>query len=58
MQERVAFVPGNAFGASGGGYIRCSYATSIEQLEEAMKRMERFMKSLEIEKLNDMAHAK
>jgi len=57
-QERVAVVPGNAFGASGEGYIRCSYATSIEQLEEAMKRMERFMKSLEIEKLNDMAHAK
>lgn len=45
-EERVAVVPGNAFGASGEGYIRCSYATSIEQLEEAVKRMERFMKKL------------
>lgn len=45
-EERVAVVPGNAFGASGEGYIRCSYATSIEQLQEAMTRMERFMQSL------------
>src|SRR5699024_6419324 len=45
-EERVAVVPGNAFGASGEGYIRCSYATSIEQLEEAVNRMERFMKKL------------
>lgn len=46
QQERVAVVPGNAFGESGEGYVRCSYATSIEQLEEAASRIERFMKSL------------
>ncbi|WP_249872106.1 aminotransferase [Oceanobacillus saliphilus] len=47
QQEKVAVVPGNAFGASGEGYIRCSYATSIEQLQEAMNRIGRFTKSLE-----------
>lgn len=46
QQEKVAVVPGNAFGESGEGYIRCSYATSIEQLQEAMKRMGRFIDSL------------
>lgn len=42
-EERVAVVPGNAFGDSGEGYIRCSYATSIEQLEKAMERIKRFL---------------
>lgn len=42
--ERVAVVPGTAFGPSGEGYIRCSYAAGLEQLEEALVRMERFMK--------------
>lgn len=41
--QRVAVVPGNVFGESGEGYIRCSYATSMKQLTEAMKRMRRFM---------------
>jgi len=41
-EERVAVVPGNAFGESGEGYVRCSYATSLEQLEEALTRMRRF----------------
>ncbi|UQZ47173.1 aminotransferase [Bacillus sp. PK3-037] len=43
MQEKVAVVPGNVFGPSGEGYIRCSYATSIEQLQEALVRMKRFL---------------
>ncbi|WP_163580215.1 aminotransferase [Gracilibacillus saliphilus] len=43
-EERVAVVPGHVFGESGEGYIRCSYATSIKQLDEAMKRMNRFIK--------------
>ncbi|MBU8914810.1 aminotransferase [Neobacillus sp. 114] len=43
MEEKVAVVPGNAFGESGEGYIRCSYATSMEQLQEALKRMQRFV---------------
>ncbi|KAB8137520.1 aminotransferase [Gracilibacillus oryzae] len=42
-EEQVAVVPGNVFGESGEGYIRCSYATSIKQLDEAMKRMSRFV---------------
>lgn len=46
QQEKVAVVPGNAFGASGEGYIRCSYATSIDQIEIAMNRIGRYMESL------------
>ncbi|MCT2537772.1 aminotransferase [Aquibacillus koreensis] len=42
-EERVAVVPGNVFGKSGEGHIRCSYATSLKQLDEAMKRMARFV---------------
>lgn len=45
MQEKVAVVPGNVFGESGEGYIRCSYATSMEQLQEALNRMQRFLES-------------
>ncbi|WP_085520600.1 aminotransferase [Tuberibacillus sp. Marseille-P3662] len=45
-EERVAVVPGNVFGKSGEGHIRCSYATSLKQLDEAMKRMKRFVESL------------
>ena len=43
QEERVAVIPGSAFGASGEGYIRCSYASSIRQLEQALERMGRFM---------------
>ncbi|MFH1634510.1 MAG: aminotransferase class I/II-fold pyridoxal phosphate-dependent enzyme [Chloroflexota bacterium] len=42
-EERVAVVPGSAFGAGGEGFVRCSYATSYEKIEEALKRMARFM---------------
>ena len=42
-KERVAVVPGSAFGASGEGYVRCSYATSMEQLKEAVERIARFL---------------
>ncbi|WP_163136584.1 aminotransferase [Bacillus subtilis] len=42
-QEKVAVVPGSVFGPSGEGYIRCSYATSIEQLQEALVRIKRFL---------------
>ncbi|CRK81326.1 aminotransferase [Neobacillus massiliamazoniensis] len=45
IQEKVAVVPGNVFGESGEGYVRCSYATSMEQLQEALKRMQRFVES-------------
>ena len=42
-EERVAVVPGSAFGSSGAGFVRCSYATSYEKIEEALHRIERFM---------------
>lgn len=45
-QERVAVVPGDVFGESGEGHIRCSYATSMEELREAMKRIKKFIDSL------------
>lgn len=44
-EEEVAVVPGDAFGQSGAGYVRASLATSFEQLEEALVRIERFLGS-------------
>ena len=44
--ENVACVPGAAFGACGEGFVRCSYATGLEQLREAMRRMARFVSTL------------
>ena len=41
-EERVAVVPGSAFGPGGEGYVRCSYATAYEKIEEALQRIERF----------------
>ncbi|HAF32130.1 MAG TPA: pyridoxal phosphate-dependent aminotransferase [Anaerovibrio sp.] len=46
MQEHVALVPGNAFGECGEGFVRCSYATSIEQISEALLRIEHFVSHL------------
>ena len=43
-EEHVAVIPGSAFGAGGEGFIRCSYSTAYEKIEEALFRMERFMK--------------
>lgn len=43
MEEKVAVVPGSVFGESGEGYIRCSYASSLEQLQEALRRMQQFV---------------
>lgn len=42
-EERVAVVPGTAFGESGEGFVRCSYAYSIDALKEALVRIERFV---------------
>jgi len=42
-EERVAVVPGSAFGPSGAGHVRACYATSSEQLEEALGRIGRFV---------------
>jgi aminotransferase len=45
-QEKVAVVPGTAFGACGEGFVRCAYATSLENLKEALVRMQRFIRGL------------
>ncbi len=42
-EESVAVVPGSAFGAGGEGFVRCSYATAYEEIEEALHRMKRFV---------------
>jgi aminotransferase len=42
-EERVAVVPGSSFGRGGEGYVRCSYATAYEKIEEALSRMQSFM---------------
>ena len=44
MEEKVAVVHGTAFGPSGEGYVRCCYATSLADIEEALVRMQRFIK--------------
>lgn len=44
FEEKVAVVPGSAFGAAGAGYVRCSYCTSYDKLAEALVRLERFVK--------------
>lgn len=46
-QEKVAVVPGSAFGACGEGYLRISYAYSLKDLKRALVRIERFIKTLE-----------
>ena len=43
MEEKVAVVPGDAFGECGQGYVRCCYATSLADIEEALARMGRFV---------------
>jgi aminotransferase len=43
LEGRVAVVPGNAFGKGGDGFVRCSYATSYEKIEEALHRIEKFI---------------
>ncbi|MBN1161732.1 MAG: aminotransferase class I/II-fold pyridoxal phosphate-dependent enzyme [Dehalococcoidales bacterium] len=43
-EEKVAVVPGLAFGRCGEGYVRCCYATSLADIEEALERMARFVK--------------
>ncbi len=42
-EEKVAVVPGTAFGACGEGYVRCAYATSMDNIKEAVIRLRRFL---------------
>jgi len=46
FEEKVAVVPGNAFGECGEGHIRCSYATSIDKIEQALERIANFVQKL------------
>ncbi len=46
QDQRVAMVPGNSFGVGGEGFARCSYATSYELIEEALERIERFVRKI------------
>ena len=43
IEGKVAVVPGSAFGQCGEGYVRCCYATSLADIEEALSRMKRFV---------------
>lgn len=45
-EKKVAVVPGIAFGKAGEGFVRCSYATATDQIEEALHRIDQFVKSL------------
>jgi len=45
-EQKVALVPGTAFGACGEGFVRCSYATSLDDLKEAVKRLKEFTEGL------------
>ncbi|ACD82723.1 aminotransferase class I/II-fold pyridoxal phosphate-dependent enzyme [Candidatus Methylacidiphilum infernorum] len=50
LQEgKVAIVPGSAFGQGGEGYVRCSFAARFEELEEAVRRIEKWLKKIEKE---------
>ncbi|NTV35702.1 MAG: aminotransferase class I/II-fold pyridoxal phosphate-dependent enzyme [Anaerolineaceae bacterium] len=46
QEEHVALVPGNSFGAGGEGFLRCSYATAYDKIEEALRRIEKFVNRL------------
>jgi len=47
LEEKVAVIPGSAFGSSGKGHVRASYATSLPNIEEALNRIERFLAKLD-----------
>lgn len=46
VKEKVLVVPGNAFGECGEGFVRACYASSMENIIEALKRIERFLKEI------------
>ena len=55
-EEKVAAVPGTAFGQSGEGFLRISYAYSMENLKEAINRLENFIKKLRKQKNTALAN--
>ena len=44
--QKVAVIPGTAFGASGEGHVRCSYAYSLDSINEALNRIETFVRKI------------
>ena len=52
MEKSVAIVPGNAFGVSGEGHVRVSYAASMDDIKKAMERLAEFTEQLRKEKAN------
>ncbi|MBQ4253263.1 MAG: aminotransferase class I/II-fold pyridoxal phosphate-dependent enzyme [Erysipelotrichaceae bacterium] len=46
-EENLALVPGNAFGQAGEGYVRISYAYSLDEIKEAIRRLERFLQQFD-----------
>ena len=46
MEQKVAVIPGSAFGPGGEGFVRACYAASMQNLEEAVSRMETFLEVL------------
>ena len=46
MEERVAVIPGNAFGPGGEGFVRACYASSMKDIAEALNRMDNFLTNL------------
>jgi aminotransferase len=57
MEEKVAVVPGDAFGPSGAGHVRMCYATAYEGLEEALRRIGHFVERVRAEAAGDPAAA-
>jgi aminotransferase len=45
-EERVAVIPGRAFGIGGAGYVRCSYATAYDKIEQALERIANFVRRI------------
>lgn len=45
LEQKVAVVPGSVFGEGGEGHIRCSYATSMDNLKESIGRIGKFLES-------------
>ena len=43
MEEKVAVIPGSTFGSGGEGFVRCSYAPPLTNIEEALNRMSKFV---------------
>jgi len=54
-EKRVAVVPGTAFGSSGEGHVRCSYATGLDQIKIAMERIGEFVRELRVENTRSAA---